>query len=397
MIGWLDCTAGASGDMFLGALVDAGVPLAVLQDAVDRLGTGAIRLAATETVRHGIGAVRVRVSCAAEPGVTRTWADVRTLLARLPGAVRGDAEDVFARLARAEASVHRVPPDDVHFHEVGALDALADVVGACAGIAWLRAERGLGRLVTGPVSLGSGQARGRHGIVPVPAPAVLALLGEARLPVRAGSAPYEMCTPTGAALLAALTTGSGPLPDMVPAGTGHGAGARDVPEVPNLLRLVLGDPLAEPPTAVVLETNVDDLDPRLWPPALEALLQAGASDAWLSPVVMKKGRPAHTLHVLCPAERAAALRRVVFTETSAIGLREYRVDKHRLDRRVSTVDVAGRAVRVKTAYLDGTPVNASVEYDDVVAAAAALGLPPKVVLARATAQIVEKNVSDPLT
>jgi uncharacterized protein (DUF111 family) len=148
---------------------------------------------------------------------------------------------------------------------------------------------------------------------------------------------------------------------------------------------------------VVLEANVDDLDPRLWPPVLEALARAGASDAWLSPITMKKGRPAHTLHVLCRPDRVADLRRTVFTETTTIGLREYRVDKHALDRAVSTVDVDGQAVRVKTAHLGGTPVNWSVEYEDVMAAAAALGVPPKVVLARATAQISEKNVSDPLT
>jgi uncharacterized protein (DUF111 family) len=179
--------------------------------------------------------------------------------------------------------------------------------------------------------------------------------------------------------------------------TGHGAGGRDVPEVPNLLRLVLGDvaPAAGAGTAVVLETNVDDLDPRLWPPVLEALLGAGASDAWLSPITMKKGRPAHTLHVLCTPERARDVRRVLFTETTSIGLREYRVDKHALDRTMSTVELDGQVIRVKTAALDGTPVNYSVEYEDVIAAAAALGLPAKIVLARATAQISEKNVSEP--
>jgi uncharacterized protein (TIGR00299 family) protein len=397
VIGWLDCSAGASGDMFLGALVDAGVPLPVLQAAIDRLDVGPIRLVAAQTTRHGIGATRVQVTGAETPEVTRTWADVRVLLDGLAGRVRADALEVFGRLARAEASVHRVEPDDVHFHEVGALDALADVAGTCAGIEWLRTERGLDRLVAGPVSLGSGQAHGRHGVVPVPGPAVLAVLGEARLPVGAGPAPYEMCTPTGAALLAALTTAPGPLPEMVVTGTGHGAGGRDVPEVPNLLRLVLGDTPGGENTAVVLETNVDDLDPRLWPPVLEALLGAGASDAWLSPVAMKKGRPAHTLHVLCPEDRVAVLRRAVFTETTSIGLREYRVGKRALDRVVSTVDVDGQAVRVKTAYLAGVVVNASVEYEDVITAAAALGLPPKVVLARATAQISEKNVSDPHT
>ena len=406
MIGWFDCAAGASGDMLLGALVDAGVPLAVLQDAVDALGTERIGLTAEPAERHGIGGTRVRVDAPEAPDVRRRWADVRTLLttARLAEPVRAVALDAFGRLARAEAAVHRVPPEDVHFHEVGALDALADIVGTGAGTAWLRAERGLDRLSCGPVSAGSGYARGRHGMIPVPAPAVLGVLAEAGLPVQAGPAPYELCTPTGAALLAALVSTAGPLPPMTVARTGHGAGSRDFPEAPNLLRLVLGEPAAAAPAdgAVVLEANIDDLDPRLWPAVLAALLCAGAADAWLSPITMKKGRPAHTLHVLCAADRTETVRRAVVTETSTIGVREHRVTKHALDRAMSVVDVDGQPVRVKTAYLGGEAVNTSVEYEDVAAAAAALRLPVKTVLARATtaaqlAQTAAKNVSDPLT
>jgi hypothetical protein len=418
VIGWFDCTAGASGDMLLGALVDAGVPLAVLRDAVAALGTEPILLTAEASTRHGIGGTRVRVDAPEASGVHRSWADVRALLAAAPlaGPVRERALDAFGRLARAEAAVHRVPPDEVLFHEVGALDALADVVGTCAGVAWLRAERGLDRLCCGTVSAGSGYVRGRHGMIPVPAPAVLGVLAEAALPVQAGPAPYELCTPTGAALLASLVRSAGPFPAMTVTRTGHGAGARDMPEVPNLLRLVLGEPVPTGPVgdALVLEANVDDLDPRLWPGVLAAVLRAGASDAWLSPITMKKGRPAHTLHVLCGADRADAVRRTVFAETTTIGMREYRVAKHALDRSVWTVDVDGRPVRVKTAYLAGVPVNTSVEYEDVAAVAEALGLPVKAVLARATAaaqtavaqtgaaqtgaaQTGAKNVSEPLT
>jgi hypothetical protein len=386
VIGWFDCAAGASGDMMLGALVDTGVPLAVLQQAVDALDTEPVRLVAEPASRHGIGGTRVLVQYAAGQTVTRTWADVRALLegSRLDAPVRADALAAFGRLARAEAAVHRVPVDDVHFHEVGALDALADVVGTCAGVQWLR-QRGLEELLAGPVSLGSGWVRGSHGVVPVPAPAVLALLGEARLPVSAGPAPAELCTPTGAALLATLVSRSAALPSLTVTSTGYGAGSRDLPEVPNLLRLVLGDPVAATTTAVVIEANVDDLDPRLWPPVLEALLGAGASDAWLSGITMKKGRPAHTLHVLCTEDHAEDVRQTVFTETSTIGIRETRVAKHALERTVSTVEVDGYPVRVKRAFFRGDPVNTSVEYEDVVAAAAALGLPAKTVLARATA------------
>jgi uncharacterized protein (TIGR00299 family) protein len=376
VIGWLDCSAGISGDMLLGALVDVGVELAVLQAAVDAVGVEPIRLTASPVTRQGIGATKVDVRVDESP-TTRTWSDVRELLAAadLHDAVRTTALEVFARLAAAEAQVHRTSPDDVHFHEVGALDAVADVVGAAAGLHAL----GLTALHASPVVLGAGTTRGAHGPLPVPPPAVLALLAGA--PVLAGPVAREMTTPTGAALLAATVSSYGPLPPMVLLRSGSGAGGRDPAEVANVLRLVLGD-VADAPrrTALVLETNVDDLDPRLWPGVLQALLAAGASDAWLSPVLMKKGRPAHTLHVLCGEDTAAAVRDVVFRETSTLGLRETVVGKHALDRAERTVAVDGQPVRVKLGLLDGEVVNAMPEWEDVAAAAAALGRPAKQVL-----------------
>ena len=392
MIGWLDCSAGASGDMFLGALVDAGVPLEVLQAAVDTVGVEPIRLRQEAVTRGGLGATRVHVD-APDTTRTRTWADVRDLVEAAPLAVevRTTALSVFARLAAAEAAVHRVAPDDVHFHEVGALDAIADVVGAAAGLHAL----GLTQLTASPVALGSGSTRGAHGPLPVPAPAVLQLLQG--IEVRAGAAPHEMTTPTGAALLATFVTGWGELPAMIPTRTGMGAGGRDPAEVANVLRLVLGERSSHQPTALLLETNVDDLDPRLWPAVLQQLLDVGASDAWLTPILMKKGRPAHTLSVLCPQEALAAVRRTIFSETSTIGLRSTRVGKDALDRVESTIEVEGRPIRVKVAMHEGVVVNANPEYDDVVAAAAALGRPVKSVLAQAAAaaQTARKNASAP--
>jgi uncharacterized protein (TIGR00299 family) protein len=382
VIGWLDAQAGASGDMLLGALVDAGVPLPVLQAAVGQLGLG-IGLEATSTSRALLGATKVNVR-AAEDGVTRTWADVRQLLG-----TRTEALEVFRRLAVAEAEVHRVPVDDVHFHEVGALDALADVVGVVAGFAHL----GLAALHCSPVALGSGTTRGAHGPLPVPAPAVLSLL--AGKPVRAGASPYESTTPTGAALLTTLVTDWGALPLMTVSRTGVGAGQRDPQEVANVLRLVLGDPLQDKGPAVLLETNVDDLDPRLWPRVLSQLLTAGASDAWLTPILMKKGRPAHTLSVLCAAADAAALRKVVFRETSTLGLRESAVGKHELARNESTVQVGGHSIRVKTAWLDGAVVNSNPEWEDVLAAAAATGRPAKDVLAEAQTSVMKASAPTP--
>ena len=380
-IGWLDLSAGASGDMLLGALVDAGVPLDVPAAAVAALPVEDIRLVTEAATRHGLGATRVHVH-APESSTHRTWADVRALLtdADLPPAVRDGALSVFERLAVAEGRVHRMPPEDVHFHEVGALDALADVVGVVAGFAHL----GLSRLTASPVALGSGSARGAHGVVPIPGPAVLELL--AGIPVVAGPVPAEMCTPTGAALLAELVSEWTALPAMRVERVGMGAGGRDPVELPNLVRLVLGEPADGPATGpVVLEANVDDLDPRLWPGVLDGLFAAGASDAWLTPILMKKGRPAHTLSVLCRPETVREVQAAVFATTSTIGLRVVPVGKVALERTSSSVEVLGGRVGVKVAVTGGRVVNVSIEYEDVAALARELGLPVKEVLRAATA------------
>ena len=380
-IGWLDLAAGASGDMLLGALVDAGVPLDVPAAAIATLPVESIRLEAEPVTRHGLGATRVHVH-APESDAHRTWADVRGLLldADLPTPVREGSLAVFERLAVAEGRVHRVSPEEVHFHEVGALDALADVVGVVAGFHHL----GLTTLTASPVALGSGSARGAHGVVPIPGPAVLELL--AGIPVVAGPVPAEMCTPTGAALVAELVSEWTALPAMRVARVGMGAGGRDPAELPNVVRLVLGEPAGGSGVGpVVLETNVDDLDPRLWPGVLDALFAAGASDAWLTPILMKKGRPAHTLSVLCRPETVPDVQAAVFATTSTIGLRVVPVGKVALDRTASSVEVLGGAVGVKIAASDGRVVNVSVEYEDVAALARASGLPVKEVLRAATA------------
>jgi hypothetical protein len=371
--------------MLLGALVDAGAPLDVVQAAVDALGVEPVRLTARRVTRAGLAATKVDVEAPASE-VRRTWADIRLLLeaAGLAAPVRQRALDVFDRLARAEGAAHGTSPDDVHFHEVGALDSLADVVGVCAALHAL----GVSAAVSSPVAVGSGSVRTAHGVLPVPVPAVLALLAEVDAPVQAGAVEQESCTPTGAALLAATVTSWGQLPSMRVVRTGYGAGGRDHPDVPNVLRVVLGEPAAAPAAggdALVLEANVDDLDPRLWPGVLSALLAAGASDAWLTPILMKKGRPAHTLSVLTSPAAADAVRQVVFTETSTIGLRESTVAKRALDRELRTVSVDGVDVRVKVALLGGEVVNVAPEYEDVAVAAAALGRPVKAVLAAAVA------------
>ncbi|MEP6650354.1 MAG: nickel pincer cofactor biosynthesis protein LarC, partial [Lapillicoccus sp.] len=303
------------------------------------------------------------------------------------------AAAVFTLLAEAEAAVHGATVDDVHFHEVGALDAVADIVGACAGFAAL----GLEALHCSPVAVGSGTVTTAHGQLSVPGPAVVRLLRG--VATYAGPVAAELCTPTGAALLRHWVTSWGPQPAMVVTTVGVGAGGRDFASHPNVLRLLVGaaapDPVATP-SALVIETNVDDLDPRLWPRVLALLLERGASDCWLTPILMKKGRPAHTLSVLVRAERVDAVRATIYAETSAIGMREHAVAKRELERETMVVTVGGREIRVKVARLEGAVVNAQPEYDDVAAAADALGKPAKSVLAEAIAAAPASPPPDPL-
>lgn len=381
-IGWLDCSSGVSGDMLLGALTDLGV-LDDLPDVVAALGVDAT-VTTGRTRRAGLAAARVTVLAGGSPPARRL-ADVLAVVAAadVDPEVHRRAEAVFTRLAGAEAAAHGVETSEVHFHEVGAVDAIVDVLGTCLGLHRL----GLDDLIAGPIALGGGTARTEHGVLPVPAPAVLHLLRGSGLAAHGGPVDVELATPTGVAVVVEHARTSGPLPAVEVEQVGVGAGGRDRPEQPNAVRLVVGVAAAAGPAAswTLVEANVDDLDPRLWPGVIEALLTAGAADAWLTPIVMKKGRPAHTLAALTTAERAAEVRAAMFRESSTIGVRETPVGKHALDRDWARVDVDGQPVRVKLARLGGEVVSATPEWDDVAAAAAALGRPAKQVLAAAVA------------
>jgi pyridinium-3,5-bisthiocarboxylic acid mononucleotide nickel chelatase len=376
---WIDASAGASGDMLLGALVGAGVPLEVMQGAIDAVAPEPVALRVEQVRRGGLAATRVHVD-AAESHHRRTWRDIRALLGDA-----GLARAAFERLAVAEAAVHGTSPEEVHFHEVGALDAIADVVGVCAGFTHL----GAGSVTVSPVAVGSGTVQTAHGTLPVPPPAVAELLRG--VPTYAGAVPMELCTPTGAALLTTLATAYGPQPAMTVEQVGVGAGGRDPEGHANVLRIFRGLETGLRPSStagdgpLLLACNVDDLDPRVWPAVIAALLEAGASDAWLTPILMKKGRPAHTLSALVDASRAAAVRTAIFRQTSTIGLREQPLTKHTLDREMVEVEVDGRTIAVKLARHDGVVVNAQPEYEDVARAAADLGRPVNDVLAEATA------------
>ena len=380
---WVDASAGVSGDMLLGALTDAGADLTAIRQAVDVVIPGAVRLAATTVTRAGLRAVKIDVAPLVADPPHRTWRDVRDLLtgAALPGRVRDRAAAVFARLADAEALVHGVPVQDVHFHEVGALDSIADVVGVCAALEDLR----IATLTAGEVALGSGRVRSAHGELPVPVPAVAQLARGWR--VRAGGE-GELATPTGMAMIRALASSCADLPAMTVDEVGVGAGGRDTSERPNVVRVVVGaaapaEPDGYPEALIQLEANVDDLDPRLWPEILTGLLRCGAADAWLVPIVMKKGRPAHTLCVLCQPDRADALRDRMFRDTSTLGVRDGPLRRYALPRAFVDIDLDGCTIAVKVAHRDGVIAQVMPEFDDVVAAARRLGRPERLVLQEA--------------
>jgi uncharacterized protein (TIGR00299 family) protein len=383
-VGWLDCGSGVSGDMLLGALSDIGALTdpASLAALVDIEG---VRVSSERTTRGGIGAVAVAVDYPRDQP-HRRLADVRAIIddAAVAEAVKLRATAVFTRLAAAEAAVHDMSIDDVEFHEVGAVDSIVDVLGACLGLHALA----LDRLVVSPIALGGGLTESGHGAVPVPTPAALALLADTNLQA-VGGGDVELATPTGIAVLAEWASTAGPMPQMAVQRVGVGAGSRDLPDRPNVVRLVLGEAADASSTEdwVVVEANVDDLDPRLWPGVLAALMDAGAADAWLTPILMKKGRPAHTVSALVPTELLGAVQGAVFTHTSTIGLRWSAVGKHALERHTITVDVQGQEVRVKVAFAEGKPVSATPEFDDIAAAAAALGVPTKHMLEAAVAGV----------
>jgi uncharacterized protein (TIGR00299 family) protein len=380
---YFDCFAGIAGDMVLGALLDAGGSADALRAGLAGVPLDPFELEVAAVERGGIGATQVTVRTGA-PAAVRTWGSLRGTLAGadLPAPVRELALGTFARLAEAEASVHRKPVDEVHFHEVGAVDAVVDVVGA----ALLLHNLGVTEVWASPVATGSGLQRGEHGVLPVPAPAVLELLRGA--PVHAGGVAAELTTPTGAAILAAAATRFAELPPMRVARVGHGAGSRRHDELPNLLRVILGERVADAVDGdggLLLEANIDDMTPELAPWVLERLFEAGAADVWFTPIHMKHGRPGITLSVLCAPGTDAAVRALLWRETSTLGVRGLPVRKWMLERRVVEVELPGGKVRVKLGLDAGRVVNAAPEYADCARLASQTGRPLKDVMARAQA------------
>jgi uncharacterized protein (TIGR00299 family) protein len=383
-VAWIDAGNGCAGDMLLAALVDAGADFDGVLAGLSRLPVDDVRLTEQVVRRHGLRARQVVVE-APETRHARHLPEILDLIASaaLPGAAERFATKVFDRLADAEAAVHGIDRDRVHFHEVGALDAIVDIVGCALG---LEALGLLDATVTvSPIAVGGGTVTAAHGRLTVPPPAVLALLTGASAPVAAHPAARELCTPTGAALLVTLAGAYGPMPACVPVKVGVGAGTADPPGHANIVRVVVGSASEPVGTWVrakmtVVETTVDDLDPRLWPEVLAALRGAGAADAWCAPVTAPKGRPGMVLTALAADDRVDGVCAAVFAHTSTLGVRLSPVERRSLPRDSVTVDYRGRPVSVKRGYLNGVVVTAQPEYEEVKAAAEATGQPLRRVL-----------------
>jgi uncharacterized protein (TIGR00299 family) protein len=405
---YLDCFSGISGDMTLGALLDAGLPLDELKRALGSLAVDGYEISATRVLRAGISATKFtlheHVSEAPKPPSTpapnespstghahthphghthehRTLVEITTLIDRsaLAPAGRDRAKLLFLRLAEAEASIHHMSVEQVHLHEVGALDSIIDIVGVVFGLEWFGADR----IVCSPLNVGGGMVHSAHGLFPVPAPATVKLLGTA--PVYSGAVQKELVTPTGALIVSSYADSFGPVPAMSIERVGYGAGQRDDAGTPNVLRILVGQAADRPSTerATVVECEIDDMNPQIFGVVMDRLYAAGALEVFYVPVQMKKNRPGTLLTVIVSPDKRGSVTDILFRETTTIGLRSYEVDRECLDRASIVVDTPIGVVRFKVARRDGRVLNAAPEFDDCVRLATAHNLSVKEVQAMA--------------
>lgn len=384
---YLDCVGGLAGDMLLAALLDAGADVECLRAVPEALGLDGVEIAVDRVERQGIGALHVRVGAATADHAHRHYRELRTIVERaeLPPRARSQALDTFARLAEAEGRIHGVPAEEVHFHELGAVDTLVDVCGAFV----LLDDLGVDRVACSPLPFARGLTRAAHGVLPLPAPATLGLLEGA--PLVGVDTQAELVTPTGAAIAASVVETWGSLPPLVLERVGYGAGTADFADRPNVVRVVLGvGTTAATGEVVLLETNLDDLVPELVPDAVERCFAAGALDVWSVPAQMKKGRPGIVLSALARPGAEQDVARAMLEETSALGIRIARLHRYELEREERVVEIAGGRVRIKVGLLDGRVVNVSPEHDDCSALAKETGRAVKSIWAEALALAYER-------
>ena len=375
-IAYFDCFSGASGDMIIGALLDAGLELRGLEWELRKLKLRGYSLAAKKVKRGGFSATKFDVEVSRRGHAHRGLAEILGLIKKsgLPETVKQRGEKIFRRLAHAEARAHGVSPGKLHFHEVGAVDAIVDIIGAAAGLEML----GVKKIIVSPIATGSGYVDCAHGRLPVPAPGTAYLLEG--FPVRGAEVQRELTTPTGAAILTTLADGFGDMPAMKIEKVGCGAGAAEGERLPNILRVFLGSTVGavgegyEADTVTHCEANIDDATPQTCARAMERLMEAGALDAWLAPIVMKKGRAAWTLHALCESGEAAKIADVIFRETTTFGLRVASESRMKLARKIISVKTKFGSVKVKVGMKGGEALTASPEYEDCRRVAASKGV-----------------------
>lgn len=398
-LAYLDCSSGISGDMFLGALLDAGLAPKQLLGELKKISLGFYEFKRTRALRGGIAGTRIEIR---NPGKqpSRNLAEIEKLIkeSALSESVKEKAVKIFQKLAEAEGKLHAKPPGEAHFHEVGALDAIIDIVGACVGLELSE----ISELNCSPLNVGGGRVEAAHGSLPVPAPAAAELLKD--IPVYSTNVEGELVTPTGAAIVSTLASSFGPMPSMVIRQIGYGAGEKEFPKHPNVARLFVGQPMGRPKAAAgppgdelvaIIEANVDDMSPQLYGYLVEQALGAGALDVTCSSIQMKKNRPGLAVSILCEPDKADALAQLVFEQTTTIGLRIHEARRKVLERESVSVETPYGSVRVKLAKRDGKVVNVAPEFDDCQRLATEKSAPLKQVILAAQIAYAERDKEVP--
>jgi uncharacterized protein (TIGR00299 family) protein len=391
-LAYFDCFSGISGDMTLGALVDAGMSIDALRSELSKLNLPGYRITAEKVTRSGIAATKVNVDLDDKKQPVRHLSDIRTIIesSLLSQAVKQKSIRIFERLAEAEAKVHGTTPDNVHFHEVGAVDAIVDIVGSVIGLDLL----GVAEILGSSINLGSGTIRSAHGTLPVPSPAASELLKG--VPVYSSSILFELTTPTGAAIISTLSSSFGPLPRMKINRIAYGAGNKDFPEQPNVLRLFIGESVSayEEDSSIVIETNIDDMNPQAYDYIIEKLMEKGAQDVYLTPIIMKKGRPAILLSVLTDKTRIDVVLNTIFRETTSIGVRIQEVGRNKLTREIREVETVYGKVRIKVSKRGDEVLTVTPEYEDCRKIAEERQIPLKQVIEETKNMFSRKGAKD---
>jgi uncharacterized protein (TIGR00299 family) protein len=378
---YFDCFSGISGDMTLGALVDAGVSIDVLRAELAKLGLPGYEIKAEKVKRCGIAATKVHVIIDHKDQHARHLVDILDIIDRssLSSSIQRKSSMIFHRLAEAEAKVHGTTTDHVHFHEVGAVDSIVDIVGSVIGLELL----GISRIMTSAVNVGSGTVQTSHGLLPIPAPATAELLKE--IPLYESDTKFELTTPTGAAIISTLGALFGPLPPMKANVIAYGAGDKDFPGKPNVLRLMIGElvTIHDEDTSLVIETNIDDMSPQVYDYLIGKLMQQGAQDAYLTPIIMKKGRPAILLSVLTDKSKTDTMVDTIFRETTSIGVRIQEINRKKLIREIADVKTPYGTIRVKISKHGNEVLTITPEYEDCKRIAEEMQVPLKNVIEEA--------------